>query len=85
MPKKRQPSATKARRKGRVADKSRRPDSADQKRLEDEAQIDAPAETGSERRSVCYNPACADYRRERPYDEKCGCTRTRVAPSTVSF
>lgn len=30
------------------------------------------------RRAVCYNPACPDYRVDRPASKPCGCRRTSV-------
>jgi hypothetical protein len=34
---------------------------------------------------TCYNPACADYRRERPYPEPCACTRRSVREPMLSI
>lgn len=33
---------------------------------------------GAHKTSVCYNPACPDYRRERRGSEACGCRKTAI-------
>jgi hypothetical protein len=51
----------------------------DQATLEANATFDDGArQEVTVRRVVCYNRACADYGRERNYDEACSCKRTSV-------
>ena len=40
--------------------------------------IESKERTESERKVICYNPRCEDYRKERPYDVACSCKINRV-------
>lgn len=42
------------------------------------ANLDENAGADNGRRSVCFNAACPDYRRERRSGEACGCRRRRI-------
>lgn len=70
----------KAKRAG--ADKAMRPAedklTNDLATLERDANLEGESRGGDHKITVCYNPACPDYRVERTGDGPCSCKRTKA-------